>query len=270
MEQPLQTACGNTSQQAYGIALGYNAGNNSQGPYAVSIGYNTGSTSQGANTIAIGNSCCAGNQGDNAIALGYYAASQNQGTSAIAIGSTAGQTSQGVNAIAIGAGAGAANQAAGSIVINATGSALNNTTVGSCVIAPIRNVNGTSGSYLFYNSVTAELTWGTETPSSIRYKENVTDISNEHIEQVLQLQPVEFDFNENTVHPGKHSFGLIAENVDTILPQIVSRNSSTGNIESVEYTQLIAPLLKLVQQHEKRLRVYESILIKNGLMSVDV
>lgn len=211
----------------------------------------------------MGNSCCASGQGDNAIALGYYAASQNQGTSAIAIGSTAGQTSQGANAIAIGAGAGANNQAAGSIVINATGAPVNNTTTGSCVITPIRSVDGPSTNLMFYDNVTGELTWGTTTPSSIRYKENVTPLTDTSIDTVLKLQPVEFDFKKN----GKHAFGLIAEDINDILPQIVQLHPETGIIEGVEYIQLIAPLLKLVQQHEEKLKFYESILAKNGLLN---
>ena len=205
----------------------------------------------------------AGNQGDNAIAMGYYAASQGQGTSAIAIGSTAGQTSQGANSIAIGAGAGANNQAAGSIVINATGSPVNNTTTGSCVITPVRNVDNASTNIMFYDNVTGELTWGSITPSSIRFKENVTPLTDTSIDTVLKLKPVEFDFKKN----GKHSFGLIAEDTNYILPQIVQYHPETGEIEGVEYIQLVAPLLKLVQQHEEKLKLYESILLKNGLLN---
>ena len=68
------------------------------------------------------------------------------------------------------------------------------------------------------------------------------------------------------INSGKHSFGLIAENTSTILSQIVERNPETNEIESVDYIQLIAPLLKLVQQHEAKLQLYESILIKNNLL----
>lgn len=106
---------------------------------------------------------------------------------------------------------------------------------------------------MFYNSITGELTWGTVVPSSIKYKTNVTNLSKDIINSV------EFDYKDS----GKHSIGLIAEDVEKVLPIIVQKHPVTKEIESVEYHQLILPLLELVKKHEQTIKNLETIIQKH-------
>lgn len=69
----------------------------------------------------------------------------------------------------------------------------------------------------------------------------------------MKLNSVEFDYKNG----GKHSIGLIAEDVEKILPTIVLRHPITKEIESVEYHQLILPLLELVKKHEETINRLE-------------
>jgi hypothetical protein len=138
---------------------------------------------------------------------------------------------------------------------------LNNTTVNSCMIYPIRNVNGTSSTRLYYGTSGAgayELTWGTD-PSSIRYKENVIDLPPRYVDGILQLRPVEFSFKTT---PDKRNIGFIAEEVNEIIPEVVVRNANDDSIiEGLDYEHLVAPLLKLVQRQQERIQTLESELL---------
>lgn len=241
---------GVSGQQTYAVAIGSNAGVSGQNINAVAVGVYAGMNLQRANSIAIGNAAGQNTQGLNSIAIGYAAAINYQGQNCIAIGNGAAMTSQGNYSIALGFSSSTLGQPENCIAISAVASGVDNPEPNSCVIKPIRNVNGTSSTQMFYDSTTGELTWGT-IPSSIRYKENVIPITNENIEKILQLEPVEFDFKKN----GKHSFGLIAEEVNKILPQIIELNPDSGIIEGVDYTQLISPLLLLVKRQQEQINL---------------
>ena len=76
--------------------------------------------------------------------------------------------------------------------------------------------------------------------SSIKHKKNVQDISD--VSWLYNLRPVEFDYRVDN----SHAFGLIAEEVDSIQRMLVSHDNA-GRPETVEYSRLIIPLLKAVQ-----------------------
>ena len=80
--------------------------------------------------------------------------------SKIHIGTNAGLTNQGASSIAIGENAGTTNQSANSIQINATGTTISQTTASTCIIAPIRQTDQSSGSIslpLLYDTTTKEV-----------------------------------------------------------------------------------------------------------------
>jgi hypothetical protein len=112
------------------------------GSLKIAIGSATGKTGQSDRCVAVG-------------ASGY----DTQGIEAVGLGASAGRVRQGAYAIAIGSNAGHTDQGAGSIVINASNGILNNTVADSCVIKPIRQVDGTKA--LVYNTVTFEVSYAT-------------------------------------------------------------------------------------------------------------
>ena len=133
---------------------------------SVSFGLNAGLTNQGTQSVAIGNGAGYSEQSHGSVAVGVNAGAINQGLRAVAIGSLAGTNTQGEYAIAIGNFAAPNNQGANSIVISATGTGLENTNPNSLVIAPIRNVTGSSG-VLQYNDVTKEVSYSDSIVGSI-------------------------------------------------------------------------------------------------------
>ena len=137
-------SAGNDTQGIGAVAVGTGSGETTQGEYAIAVGYLTGSTQQGISAVAIGYGTGAFQQGNSAVAIGWAAATQYQGANAVAIGAYAGESNQGNN----------------SIIINATGANLDQTTDNTFTVAPIRNDVANTGQVVFYNTSSAEITYG--------------------------------------------------------------------------------------------------------------
>jgi trimeric autotransporter adhesin len=85
------------------------------------------------------------------------------------------------------------------------------------------------------------------TPSSRRYKHDIKPM-NKASEVILGLKPVSFKYNHDA--KGSPCFGLIAEDVAVVDPDLVVR-SKTG-VETVRYEQINAMLLNEFLKEHKR------------------
>lgn len=74
-------------------------------------------------------------------------------------------------------------------------------------------------------------------------KTNVTHIENA-LGKVVDLRGVEFDYKEN----GNHSIGLIAQEVEKVLPDLV--HESEDGIKSVAYQNIVAVLIEAVKEQQ--------------------
>jgi hypothetical protein len=81
--------------------------------------------------------------------------------------------------------------------------------------------------------------------SSRRYKQNIADLADES-DKLARLHPVSYQYK---AEPGKTHFGLIAEEVDQVMPEIVVRNQDQQP-ESVQYQELIPLLLQQAKQQK--------------------
>jgi hypothetical protein len=72
----------------------------------------------------------------------------------------------------------------------------------------------------------------------------------EQSSKLQQLRPVTFHLK--TELQGAQQYGLIAEEVDKVYPDLVIRNEA-GQIEGVRYDELAPILLREVQQQQERL-----------------
>ncbi len=83
---------------------------------------------------------------------------------------------------------------------------------------------------------------------------------NEESSPILDLRPVSFTYKSDAEHTKQ--FGLIAEEVNKVMPALVSRGAD-GQIETVKYHELATLLLnELIKQHaiiEKQNKVIENI-----------
>jgi hypothetical protein len=91
------------------------------------------------------------------------------------------------------------------------------------------------------------------TPSDKRLKDNVVTIGNS-LDLVSQLRGVRFDWNIGS-KKGKHDIGVIAQEVEQVIPEIVSEKKLpllTGNDETiykvVDYEKLTAVLIESIKE----------------------
>jgi hypothetical protein len=86
-------------------------------------------------------------------------------------------------------------------------------------------------------------------PSSERYKTDIAPMGSSS-SRISQLRPVTFHLKADAT--GELQYGLIAEEVDRIYPELVVRDDA-GKIEGVRYDELAPILLNEVQQQQRQL-----------------
>jgi hypothetical protein len=99
-------------------------------------------------------------------------------------------------------------------------------------------------------------------PSSRRFKHDIKPMDKAS-EALLALKPVTFKYNSEKT--GIPQFGLIAEEVAEVNPDLVTRDKN-GEIESVRYEQINAMLLnEFLKEHrtvEQRTKDFEAKLVE--------
>jgi len=88
-------------------------------------------------------------------------------------------------------------------------------------------------------------------PSSISYKDNIRTYDNA-LETVNKLRGVRFDWKDS----GKPAVGLIAEEVEQVVPEVVAHND--GNVTGVNYASLVGVLVEAVKEQQKIVREQEN------------
>ena len=114
----------------------------------------------------------------------------------------------------------------------------------------IRNINTTSVSGGGTDTVTIDLTTGLlgHLSSSRRYKENIKPMESTS-EALYQLKPVTYRYKKEIDSTQSPAFGLIAEEVAEVNPDLVARNAE-GQPESVHYEMVNAMLLnEFLKEH---------------------
>ena len=110
-----------------------------------------------------------------------------------------------------------------------------------------------SGMYFWNGSNEASLTSGGafSNASDERLKENITDIPY-GLAEIKQLKPKKY----NMIDGGEQQVGLIAQEVETIIPEVVT-TSGEANMKSLSYGNLNAVLIKAIQELEARVKILE-------------
>ncbi len=214
----------------------------------------------GSSNVAIGYAALELYTSSNGVAVGYGALSNiSSGVRNTAIGYTALENAAtGTDNTAFGYHAGlnytttdSNNISIGSTVIGTTGESnttrIGNGSVSSCFIT------GISGATVVGTAVLCSAAGQLGTiSSSIRYKENVKNMSDEI--SILHLRPVEFNYISDEKKYKK--YGLIAEEIDKDFPYLCFYNSDSQP-ESVHYEELPIFLLKEIQRLNKRIEILE-------------
>jgi hypothetical protein len=228
-------------------AIGFAAlGNNNIGSFNTAIGVNAllNNTNGGSNT-ATGYQALLNNTGSTNTANGWQALFSNTtgaGNTAIGYFALDGNTTGGNN-IALGRFAGMSVTTANNVIcIGSDGMNVNN----SCFIGNIFNATSSGGTAVFINT---DGRLGTIT-SSQRFKEGIKPIE-QASEELYALKPVTFHYKKEIDPAGMMQFGLVAEDVEAVNPDLVVRDKE-GKPYSVRYDQVNAMLLnEFLKQHRK-------------------
>jgi hypothetical protein len=281
----LTTGVANTANGWYSLF------SNTDGSYNTAVGagtllFNVGdqSTSDGIQNTAIGtaallfNTAGRGNTavgvaalssndiGDNNTAIGRNALTSSTGNVNTAVGSSALElNTTGITNTAVGVGAlhgntvGVSNTALGFaagisvttasnvICIGAVGANVPN----SCFIGHIySNVQPIVGTDPDSVTITSDGRLGRGNVSSRRYKHDIQPMDTTS-EVIYALKPVSFRYHKEYDATQTLAFGLIAEDVAEVYPDLVGRNPQ-GDAESVRYEQINAMLLnEFLKEHRK-------------------
>jgi len=202
-------------------------------------------TTGGSNT-AIGESCLFNNtDGGVNTAIGVQALQNNtHGSNNTAIGRNAlGGSTSGSHNIGVGDGAGVNVTSASNVIcIGADGNNVDN----ACYIGQIFGATSSGGTAVLVNS-NGRL--GTMT-SSRRFKEEIKPME-QASEALFALKPVTFRYKKELDPAGTQQFGLLAEDVEKVNPDLVVRDGK-GKVNSVRYEQVNAMLLnEFLKAHRK-------------------
>jgi hypothetical protein len=116
----------------------------------------------------------------------------------------------------------------------------------TCYIGNIFNQTSSGGAGVFVNSA-GKLGTG---PSSRRFKNDIKPMD-QTSEAILALQPVTFRYKKEIDPAGRSHFGLVAEDVEKVNPDLVVRDKE-GRPYTVRYDQVNAMLLnELLKEHRK-------------------
>ena len=97
--------------------------------------------------------------------------------------------------------------------------------------------------------------------SALRIKKNIKPLENT-LDKITKLRGIEFDYKETN----KHSIGMIAEEVNEIFPELVTKNKD-GEVEAMSYSRMTAVLLEAVKelnQEVKELKMSNNYNSKEG------
>lgn len=248
-------ALSNTATARYMVAIGEDAANNG-GTYGV----------------AIGRSALSQNTADGNVAVGRYGLTSNT--------TGANNTAVGTNALRSTT-IGSCNVAFGACALCTTTTGANNTAVGSCAGCTIST--GSNNILLGFNAqpttatISNEITLGDaniatfripgvsfsidsngivngvdfNSTSDINLKDSIESITN-GLDIISQINPVTFSWKLS----GKKAHGVIAQEIEQILPEVVSTNIE-GN-KTVAYSQLIAFLVDAVKSLKQEIEEIKS------------
>jgi uncharacterized coiled-coil protein SlyX len=259
-------ALGHLTTGFYNTAMGTFALENlTSGNYNTAIGFQALTPTNGSDNVAIGALALSHNISSQNVAIGTAALGSNRiggGNTAVGENALRSNTSGGNN-VAVGNGAlyfgnGNQNIALGFLAGSNTGNGGGNIYIGAQMLGNasdinhtyIANISSTNVSGAGTDTVTVDLTTGLigHLTSSRRYKEEIKPMENAS-ETIYRLHPVTYRYKKAIDPTQSAAFGLIAEDVAEINPNLVARDAK-GQPETVHYEMVNAMLLnEFLKEH---------------------
>ena len=149
---------------------------------------------------------------------------------------------------------------ASNVSVSASGTTITDDTTTNATRYPVLST-ATTGSLSVANTSSSKLTFNPSTgtlsstiftaTSDANAKDNIQPLENA-TNTVKQIQGVSFDWKDT----GKPSYGVIAQEIEKVLPSIVHTNPDGG--KAVDYNTIIAFLIESIKEQEKRIEQLES------------
>jgi hypothetical protein len=110
-----------------------------------------------------------------------------------------------------------------------------------------------NASYALYVTGNAYTTGTLTQASSRKLKKNIRPLENA-LDKTLQLRGVSYEYKDQ---PGE-TIGVIAEETDEVLPQVVSHNPETHEATGVNYSALVPVLIEAVKEQNKQIEALKA------------
>jgi len=129
-------------------------------------------------------------------------------------------------------------------------------------------ITGAGSAVAVYRDVNGDLA---DSTSSIRYKDNVIAYEN-ILDKVLSLRITKFNWGQNTSTPGMLDFGLIAEEVNNYIPDLVNYEADGITPHGLKYEKTGVFALKAIQEQQEILKqVRDDVTgIQNDVLGIQV
>ena len=118
------------------------------------------------------------------------------------------------------------------------------------------NPKGGRNAVVWWNQVgSGSVKYWMEQKSDRRLKENITDTAVKALDKINRLNMVAFDFIESKKH---EEIGLIAQEVEIIVPRVVSRDpENPDGYLHIDYTAFVPYLIKAIQELNQKIEKME-------------
>lgn len=119
------------------------------------------------------------------------------------------------------------------------------------------NPKGGNNAVVWWNQIgSGSVKYWIDKSSDRRLKENITQTAVNALDRIDNLDMVEFDFIKDKKH---EEIGLIAQEVERIIPQAISRNpDNPDDYLHIDYTALVPYLIKAIQELNKKVEKLET------------
>lgn len=91
---------------------------------------------------------------------------------------------------------------------------------------------------------------GTIQTSDARLKEDISEIGY-GLESLLKLKPVKYSWKNDPF--GKDHLGLIAQDVELVINEVVDKGSDPSQTLGINYSELVPVLIKSIQEQQKQI-----------------
>ncbi len=228
--------------------FGAGAGGINTGSYNSFVGKDAGTYNQGSYNIFFGTGAGNSNEGDANSFLGYEAGNSNKGGfENTYVGYHSGYLSTGNANVFLGLGAGYSELGSNKLYIDNCVTGNTDSTGGWCTQPLIKGEFDTRN--IWIDGTVTMIT--VATPSDVRYKEDIATLESS-LKKIMLLRGVSYAWKQDRVKGAGfkegRNIGFIAQEVETVLPELVHRDSK--GYMTLSYDKVVPVLVEAIKEQQ--------------------